>query len=294
MLAYHSGKSTEAEEGWRNLSKIVDRSEGLGSYSVEYLFDLAQELGDFIDSSAFDVFYEKIVDTMSKRRGEGEAGTAYFRRASQKLERGKPYEAIQLFGRAEELLIKREYRRELWMTLLGISHAFERVGLLWAARNKALAASDLALEAFKEQGQLTPSTLIALRWLVWLELKLGRLPHILEAISFSNLVAAQLDLPEDRLEVFDEERAIHEGVLGIHFLNLPVNALSNVTRLPNTLQELGLDSARICVAISSLAMSMFCVKKSSLKITEMLRLCKASLNCGRISLLPKTFLFNPR
>ncbi|MXY94677.1 MAG: hypothetical protein F4Y42_14645 [Caldilineaceae bacterium SB0664_bin_27] len=247
MLAYHSGKSTEAEEGWRNLSKIVDRSEGLGAYSVEYLFDLAQEFGDFIDSPAFDVFYEKIVDTMSKRRGEGEAGTAYFRRASQKLEKRKPYESIQLFGRAEELLIKREYRRELWMTLLGISHAFERVGLLWAARNKALAASDLALEAFKEQGQLTPSTLMALRWLVWLELKLGRLPHILKAISFSNLVAAQLDLPEDRLEVFDEERTIQEGVLGIHFLNLPMDALSNVTRLPNTLQELGLDLARIAL-----------------------------------------------
>lgn len=247
MLAYHSSKSTEAEEGWRNLSRIVDRSEGLGSYSVEYLFDLAQELGDFIDSPAFDVFYEKIVDTMSKRRCEGVAGTAYFRRASQKLERGKPYEAIQLFGRAEELLIKREYRRELWMTLLGISHAFERVGLLWAARNKALAASDLALEAFKEQGRLTPSTLMALRWLVWLELKLGRLPQILEAISLSNLVAAQLDLPEDRLEVLDEESAIQEGVLGIHFLNLPVNALSNVTRLPNTLQELGLDLARIAL-----------------------------------------------
>lgn len=247
VLAYHSGKSTEAEEGWRNLSRIVDRSKGLGSFSVEYLFDLAQELGDFIDSPAFDVFYEKIVDTMSRRRCEGEAGTAYFRRASQKLEKEKPYEAIQLFGRAEELLIKREYRRELWMTLLGISHAFERVGLLWAARNKALAASDLALEAFKEQGQLTPSTLIALRWLVWLELKLGRLPHILEAISLSNLIAAQLDLPEDRVEVFDEESAIQEGVLGIHLLNLPKDALSNVTRLPNILQELGLDLARIAL-----------------------------------------------
>ena len=247
MLAYYSGKTAEAEEGWRDLSKIVDRSKGLGSYSVEYLFDLAQELGDFFDSPEFDAFYETMAETMSERLSEGKAGTAYFRRANQKMEKGKPYEAIQLFGRAEELLIKREYRRELWMTLLGISHALERVGLLWAARSKALAASDLALEAFKEQGQLIPAALIALRWLVWLELRLGRLPHILEAISFSDLVAAQLDLPEDRLEVFYEEKNIQEGVLGIHFLNLPMDALSNVTRLPNTLQELGLDIARIAL-----------------------------------------------
>ena len=86
--------------------------------------------------------------------------------------------------RAEELLIKREYQRELAMTLLGVSHAFERVGLLWAAPDKALAASHFALGAFREQGRLIPATLIALRWLVWLELRLGRIPHILEAISF--------------------------------------------------------------------------------------------------------------
>ena len=247
MLAYYSGKTTEAEGGWRNLSEIVDRSKGLGSYSVEYLFDLAQELGDFIDSPAFDAFYERIADSMSERRSEGEVGTAYFRRANQKMEKGKSYEAIQLFGRAEELLIKREYRKELMMTLFGISQSFERVGLLWAARNKALAASDLALEAFKEQGQLSPAALIALKWLVWLELRLGRIPHILEAMSLLDLVSAQLDLPEDRLEAFNEEQRIQEGVLGIHFLNLPMDALSNVTRLPNTLQELGLDFARIAL-----------------------------------------------
>ena len=247
MLAYFSGTVTEAEEGWSNLSEIVDRSKGLGSFSVEHLFDLAQELGDVIDSPAFDVFYEKVAGTMGERRSEGEAGTAYFRRANQKMKLEKPYEAIQWFGRAEELLIKREYQRELEMTLLGVSHAFERVGLLWAARNKALAASDLALETFKEQGQFIPATLIALRWLVWLELRLGRIPHILEAISLSDLVAAQLDLPGDRLEAFNEEKRIQEGVLGIHFLNLPLEALSTVTRLPSTLQKLGLDSARIAL-----------------------------------------------
>ena len=60
MLAYYSGTIAEAEEGWRNLTEIVDRSKGLGSFSVEHLFDLAQELGDVIDSPAFDVFYEKV------------------------------------------------------------------------------------------------------------------------------------------------------------------------------------------------------------------------------------------
>ena len=245
--ALHSGSLDEVEEGWRDLAKVVDKSEGLGTYPVEHLFNLVNEFGEIVDSPAFDTLFDKLADTMGKRRSEGEAGTAYVRRANQKMKVEKPYEAIQWFGRAEELLIKREYRRELVMTLLGVSHAYEQVGLLWAARNKTLAAVDLALGVFKDQGELIPAALFALRWLVWLELRLGRIPHILETITFADLVAAQLDLPEDRLEAYVEERQMQEWMLFIHFLNLPVQSLSSVTRLPTTLQRMELDYARIAL-----------------------------------------------
>ncbi len=247
MRALHLGNLDEVEVGWSELSEVVDESEGLGTYPVGHLFDLIKELGEIIDSHSFDALYEKVADAMSERRSEGEAGMAYVRRANQKMRLEKHYEAIQWFGRAEELLIKKEYQRELVMTLLGISHAFERVGLLWAARNKALAASDLAFGVFKDQGQLIPAVLITLKWLVWLELRLGRIPHVLEAMTFADLVASQLDLPEDRLEAYLEERQMQEWLLFIHFLNLPVESLSSVTRLPVTLQQLELDYARIAL-----------------------------------------------
>lgn len=247
MRAYHSRRFDAAEEGWRNLSVVVDESRGLGAYSVKRLFDIVQEVGKSVDSPAFDALYEKVTNSMSERRSEGEAGLAYVKRAYQKMERDKPYEAVEWFGRAEELLIKEEYSAELFEALIGVSFAFERVGLLWAARNKALAAFNLTLGVFREQGQLIPAALTALKWLAGLELRLGRIPHILEAITFTNLVASQIDLPEDRLEALDEERQMQEGVLGIHFLNLSIEALPNVTRLPSTLQRLGLDSARIAL-----------------------------------------------
>ena len=247
VRALHLGNLDEVEVGLSELSEVVDESEGLGTYPVGHLFNLIKELGEIIDSPSFDALYEKVADAMSERRSEGEAGMAYVRRANQKTRLEKHYEAIQWFGRAEELLIKKEYQRELVMTLLGISHAFESVGLLWAARNKALAAVDLALREFKDQRELIPAALIALRWLVWLELKLGRVPHSLEAIAFADLVAYQLDLLEDRLEAYAEERQMQEWLLGIHFLNLPMQALSSVTCLPDTLQRLGLGDARIAL-----------------------------------------------
>ena len=241
------GNLDEVEGGWSDLSEVVDKSEGLGTYPVGHLFGLVKELGEIIDSSAFDALYDKLAATMGKRGSEGDEGMAYVRRANQKMRLEKPYEAIQWFGRAEELMIKREYRKELVMTLLGVSQAYDRVGLLWAARNKALAASDLALGVLKEQGQLIPAAMIALKWLTWIELRLGRIPHSLEAIDFADLVASHLELSEDQLEAYVEERQMQEWVLGIHFLNIPLQELPNVTRLPDSLHRLGLDYARVAL-----------------------------------------------
>ena len=175
MRAMHLGNLDEVNSGWRDLSEVVDKSEGLGTYPLEHLFDLVKEFGEITDNSGFDALFDRLADTMGKRGSEGKAGMAYVRRANQKMLQEQPYEAIRWFGRAEELLVKREYRKELMMTLLGVSQAYERVGLLWAARNKALAASDLALGVFKEQGQLIPPVLVALKWLAWIELRLGRI-----------------------------------------------------------------------------------------------------------------------
>ena len=66
-------------------------------------------------------------------------------------------------------------------------------------------------------------------------------------MSFADMVALQLDLSEDRLEAYIEERQVQELLLGIHFLNLPMEKLHRVTRLPSTLQRLELDFARIAL-----------------------------------------------
>ncbi len=247
IQALHCGKFDELDNGWRDLGEVLDKSESLVAFSVERLFDLIQELGEYVDGTAFDTLYDKLANAMRKRRSDGEAGMAYAKRAKQKIGLEKPYEAIQWFGRAEELLTKEEYRGQLVITLFGASCAFEWVGLRWAARNKALAAADQALTAFAERGQIMPAAIAALNQLVRLELRLGRIPHILDAMTLTSFVASQLKLSEAHQKAYTEEQQIQEGVLGIHLLNLPLEALSSAKRLPSTLQRLGLDSARMAL-----------------------------------------------
>ena len=242
-----TGQTDQLESAWCDLSQIVDESAALGDYPLESLSDVVIELGRHIDSPAFDAFYEKLVDAVRQQRSDGEAGDAYTERGMQKLQQEKPYEAIQWLGRAEELLTKEEYRAELVRALITSSYAYERVGLLWAARNKALAAVERTLAVFHEQGKVIPPALFALQRLVWIELQLGRVPHILSAMTLASFVASHLKLSEDRQRMYGEERQIQEGVLGIHLLNIPFSALSGVVRLPDALERLGLLNVRMAL-----------------------------------------------
>lgn len=245
--ALQAEQTDQLESGWRDLSQIVDESAALGAYPLERLSDIINELGEHIDSPAFDTLYEKVVDAVRQRRSDGEAGEAYTKRGMQKLQQEKAYEAIQWLGRAEELLIKDEYRAELVRALILGSYAYERVGLLWAARNKALAAVERTLAVFHEQGEVIPPALLALQRLVWIELQLGRIPHVLSAMTLASVVASHLKLSEDRQKMYSEEQQMQEGVLCIHLLNIPFSALSGVTRLPDALERLGLLNARMAL-----------------------------------------------
>ena len=245
--ALHDSRFDEVEDGWRELAEVVDKSDSLGAYSVEHLFDLVRELGEYVDSPAFDVLYDKLANAMRQRRSDGEAGMTYVKRAEQKMKQEKPYEAIQWFGRAEELLTKEEYFEELVMTLIGVSCAFERVGLPWAARNKALAAAERTLATFVEEGQMIPEAVIALNQLVWIELRLGRIPHILDAITIANFIASHLNLSEDDQKAYAKEPPDARGDTGYSLAKSSMEALPSVTRLPSTLQRLGLDHARLAL-----------------------------------------------
>lgn len=238
-------RGSEVDEVWADFSKILDESANLGMYPVERLADLLQEFGEHVEGAAFDALYEKAVEAMRKRRSDGEAGERYTQRAAQKLDHDKPYDAIRLFGLAEELLVKEEYRSELVMALAGSSYAYERVGLLWAARNKILVALDRSFQVFAHTGEMIPAALLSLQRLAWIELQIGRVPHVLEAMSLAAFVLAHMKNPERRQERYMEQAQMQEAILGIHILNTPFEALTGITRLPDALERIGLPNARL-------------------------------------------------
>lgn len=126
----------------------------MGQFPFESLSGMVHEMSDLFDTPEFDSLYELVVDVQRQRVSDGEAGEPFRSRGRQKLRNEKPYEAIRWLGRAEELFVKEEYQRQLILTLLESSYAYESAGLLWAARNKLVVAIERAFRMFLTEGEM--------------------------------------------------------------------------------------------------------------------------------------------
>lgn len=241
MIQMHSvmHTGTEAELGacWQEFGRILDASKPLGTYPVEMLEGVFGELGSVVDSPEFDTLYEKLVEVIRQRRSDGSAGKAHANRAFQKLEMDNPYEAIRWYGRAEELLMKREYQDDLIHALLGSSAAYGMVGLRWAARNRALAALVHTLQDFQENGRIELVAWVAIKQLIWAELRLGRVPQALAAMFLAKLFVPALQLKGELAQQVDEDQMTYEVAFGLLLLHLNPDQLGAISKLHDSFEQ---------------------------------------------------------
>jgi hypothetical protein len=241
LMHLHESAGDEAQtrlnDCWKALGEILEASKSLGAYPVELLESVLGEFGAVIDSPEFDEVYSKLTDVIAQRRSDGAAGQAHIKRAFQKLELENPYEAIRWLGRAEELLLKREYRDELSQALLGSSGAYSVVGLKWAARNRALAALDHTMQEFRETGTVEWPAWIAAKQLVWSELRLGRAPQALATMILAKMLLPASSPSANLLAEANEDLISIEVAFGLLLLNLQPERLVRISKLHDTLEE---------------------------------------------------------
>jgi len=233
----HNRSAEELAVCWKEFERILDESKLLGTYPVELLESVLTEMGSAIDSPEFDALYAKLVAVIRQRRSDGSAGEAYASRAFQKLELDNPYEAIRWYGRAEDLLMKREYQDELIQALLGSSAAYGMVGLRWAARNRALAALVYTMQDFRETGRVELIAWMAIKQSIWAELRLGRVPQALAAMSLAKQFIPALQLEGELAQRVDEEQMTYEAAFGLLLLRLNVDQLEAISKLHDSFEK---------------------------------------------------------
>jgi hypothetical protein len=230
----------------QDLQEVVRQGEGLVGYPLEPLIDLLMELSEVVEGEkAYEELFETIIEVASARKGEVAAARMLLKRGEQQLDIDRPYDAIRSLGRAFRGLYKHESRYDVVRALYLCGCAYERVGLLWAGRGTVLRAASLATDELWRYGKVTPLQAACYGRLKWLELQLGRLPHLLAWHEVDCVVRRILaDQGYGTARLAGGEQAF-DLTLGILLLKTDFWELKRLSTLPDVLERLGLPGASI-------------------------------------------------
>ena len=241
-------KKISLDATFDNLKKALIASEGLAEFPTTSITRIIQELGDiFVDSTAYDELFDVVVNMVNRRSSEGESGILLLKRGQQKLMAGKKYDAIRLLGQAQQKLAMSEYHDAWIRSLSSCGLAYEAAGLLWAARANTLIAANQVLSEFNKHGKLMPQALWYVQKLVWLEIQLGRVFHVLAWVELAYGIANHLILEGEQKEAFLEERQAQDQILGLLLLKSDIWELKWLGFLPQVLEDLGFKYSRMAL-----------------------------------------------
>lgn len=238
----------EREAVFEGLQDVIRESERLVGFPFDSLAGLLTELGDVFEASpAFQSLFESIVSAMATREGDIAAGRLLLKRGEQQLRGGRPYEAIRSLGRSLRALHQHESRDEVVEALYLSAIAYERVDLLWAARGTLLRAASIATNELWTHESVTPQQAVCYGRMKWLELQLGRLPHLLAWHELDLTIRGILRAQGHLIDQLDDRHIAFDACLGILLLRADIWSLKRLTTLPEILDRSMLCNAAVAL-----------------------------------------------
>ncbi|MBV4547036.1 hypothetical protein [Pseudomonas triticicola] len=238
----------QATNTFRSLSEIADSAHKLIGYPMARLVNLLEELDvAFGDLKAYEDLMDKLIDDAGERENSRIKADKYLRRGALSSDKQDYYRAIKCFGLSLSGLYSSESKAEVFAALYMLSHAYDKQGLLWAARGAALmAAYVITSDALKEQRSSSKQAAIYQR-LMWIEGQLGRVSQSLTWYHLAQLVSQTMD---EKLWT-ENQKMNYEVLIGQLFLNADFSDVERIAWLPDKLNQLDLglsaDALLVCL-----------------------------------------------
>ena len=206
------------------------------------------ELGNYLtDRQSYQELFDTVLEISDRRKGEVTSARLRLRRGAQQLNAGRPYDATVTLGLALRPLFKHETEHDLVWALYLCSKACERVGLLWAARGTLLNGAAIAMRDFWTYSKVTRLQVMCVTQMKWLELQLGRLPHVLAWHEIDSHARVALTDTGSDLTPDHNTQTTFDAILGILLLKSDIWSLSRLSFLPDVLDELELVSSHVAL-----------------------------------------------
>lgn len=229
------------------LADVVEKAEGLIGYPFEPLSKIVTEIGAiFGELPGYQRLFEETVAASTRRAGDVSGARMMLLRGRQQLDSGHAYDAIRMFGRVMGRLFKHESREDAVHALYLCSHAYERVGLLWAARGTALAAASIATNDYWTYESLTPQQAACYNRIKWMELRLGRLGPMLGWHELDHVIRGVLNDRGCTIKWVTQDD-MFDPIAGMLLLKANLETLRALTQLPEVLDSTGLPMAAVAL-----------------------------------------------
>lgn len=207
------------------------------------LFELKKilELPILKESPNYDDLFEKMIDMLGEQSKNVSSSQLLVNRGNDYLETN-PYTSIKYYSRALSKLYQEESKIDLIKVLISLGTAFERIGLAWSARSYYVKAYMNSFNLYFDEGTAIPGVFLTMRALKMLELKLGRIDYSLEMneLEIEGLNLYPYDINE---EAELEKYSYYDLLLAICFLNFSFEDINRVSKLPDYLSNIGLDTS---------------------------------------------------
>ena len=239
-LLEHLSSNDDPSKIFDELKDVVEKAEGLVGYPLDPLVRSMTIIGSKIGNNAsYDALFDAIVNASSQRDGEVRAARLLLTRGEHFMRQEKPTRAIAIVGQALSRLHKHETRREIVHALYLCAHAYERLGLLWAARGTYLSGTNIAANDFWFYGDITRGFRECVSGLKRIELMLGRLPHVLAWHELDMLIRNR-NLEGEVSSDEQERDSEFDLLLARLIVRMPQERHAEMGSLADTLDRLGL------------------------------------------------------
>lgn len=202
------------EETIRGFQTLLREVERLPEYPVESLCEVISVFAQLpFTIEGLDAIADRAGELVGKRLGAQAQARQLLDRAAHKVSQKAPEDALRLLGRAASLL-QRQPSRELYLEGAWITaQAYCDVGLFCAARAHLLLGLNRSLRSVVEDAKVSGDSLSFALRLAWVELAAGRLPLVLEALHYADVMAGALNLSDKGNAAYLSERQDLEVLL---------------------------------------------------------------------------------
>ena len=198
----------------KGLAALLRDVEHLPEYPVETLCEVISIFTQFrFPIEGIDAIADRAGELVGKRLGAQAQARLLVDRATHKLKQKAPEDTLRLLGRAASLL-QHQPSRELYLEGAWLAaQAYCAVGLYCAARAHLLLGLNRSLRSVVEDAQVSGDSLSFALRMAWVELAAGRLPTMLEALHYADVMAGALDMSETGRAAYFAERQDLEELL---------------------------------------------------------------------------------